>query len=536
MRKRILALVVVLSLLVMGTAYAEEPNWPTLADRAKCETKIEKITDEPVTISIWIDFAPTDISNMVDDFQSLDLLKTLEAKTGVDIELICAPVGEGATNFSLLLASGKMPDIILGFDNFYAKGGDAAIEEGVIIDLKELVEQYAPNYQAFRTASVYRSRVTMTDEGRMPYFCQMTFNDEQPMTYGGPIIRKDVLEKLGMEMPVTFDDWHTYLRRAKDELGMSRALGFSYNGISKYNAFNAAFGFGAPDSAQGGNFYVVDDKVMYGAMSEGYKAYLQQMNKWYADGLIDPDFTSTISFDDGIAMLSGDLCAGSSDHSGVLGYINMLGQASNPDFEFVAAPYPVFNEGDQLHYGYIKAGSPIVKAAAITTSCKNPEIAVKLIDQLYTDEGFMLCNYGTEGKTYELVDGVPVFNELIANNEKGTAAHMLALYAASAHWPFEYVLGHADAAGLDASAVVWDANNDYAWSFPAAVTLTTEEKEVFSKYFTDITTYVEEMTVKFIMGLESFDAYDSFTATLEDLGINEVLSVYQAAYDRYLNR
>lgn len=536
MRKRLVALILVLSFVLMGTAFAQETSWPTLADRAKMTTKIQKVTDEPVTISIWIDFAPTDISNMIDDFQNLDLLKTLEEKTGVDIELICAPVGEGATNFSLLLASGKMPDVILSFDGFYAKGGDAAIEEGIIIDLRELVEQHAPNFQAVRTASLHRSRVTLTDAGYMPYFCQLAFNDEQPMTYGGPIIRLDVLEKLGMEMPVTFDDWHTYLTRAKNELGMSRALGFSYNGISKYNAFNAAFGFGASDSAQGGDFYVKDDKVCFGAMSENYKAYLQLMNQWYEEGLIDPDFTSTISFDDGIAMLSGDLCAASSDHSGVLGYINMLGQAVNPEFNFVAAPYPVFNEGDQLHYGFIKSGSPMVKAAAVTTACKNPIVAVKLIDQLYTDEGFMLCNYGTEGKTYELVDGVPVFNDMIANNEKGTAAHMLALYAASAHWPFEYVLGHADAAGLDASAVVWDANNDYAWSFPGAVTLNAQEQEVYAKYFSDITTYVEEMTVKYIMGLESFDTYDVFVATMEELGINKVLEAYQAAYDRYLNR
>lgn len=537
--KKGLAFLLALMLLFGCTAIAEESSWGTLADKVQGTSKIERITDEPVTITIWIDFAPTDISNLVDDIQQIDLIRTLEEKTGVDIELVVAPTDEGANNFSLLLTNrSKMPDIIIGFDAFYAKGGDAAINEGIIYDLKDLVAEYAPHYEKARTASIYRERASVTDEGHMPYFCQFTFNDELPMTYGGPVIRQDLLDQLGMEMPVTFDDWHEYLKRAKDELGKVRALGFSYNGVSKYNAFNAAFDFGMADSAQGGDFYINDGKVCFGPLAEGYKDYIHMMNSWYEEGLIDPDFTSTITFDDGIAMLSGDLCAGSSDHSGLISYINILGTAVNPDFNFVAAPYPVLKEGQILHYGYVKGGAALNYSAAVTTNCKHPEIAVKLMDQLFTDEGFMLCNYGTEGKTYNLVDGLPVFTDLIANNEKGTAAHMLAAYAAAAHFPFEYVLGHADEAGLDSSALIWDTNNDYAFSFPNGVTLNTAEKEVYAKYFADITTYVEEMTVQYIMGLEDVDAtYDSFVETLRtELHLDDVLAAYQSAYDRYLAR
>lgn len=536
--KRILAFLVAAVMMLSSVAFAQADVAALVAEKAQGTSKIEKITDEPVTITIWIDFAPTDISNLVDDIQKIDLLTTLEEKTGVHVELICAPVGEGANNFSLLLSNrDKLPDIIMGFDSFYAKGGDAAIEEGIIYDLKDLVAEYAPHYEAARTASPHRERYTITDAGHMPYICQFTFNDELAMTYGGPVIRQDLLDQLGMEMPVTFDDWHEYLSRCKNELGKVRALGFSYNGVSKYNAFNAAFDFGMADSAQGGDFFIKDGKVSFGPMDAGYVDYIHMMNSWYEEGLIDPDFTSTITFDDGIAMLSGDLCAGGSDHSGLISYINILGSELNPDFKFVAAPYPVLEEGQTLHYGFIKGGANINNSAAITTACKNPEIAVKLLDQLFTDEGFMLCNYGTENKTYNLVDGLPVFNDIIANNDKGTAAHMLAAYAASAHFPFEYVLGHADEAGLDSSAVVWDSNNDYAYSIPNGITLNAAEKEIVAKYFAEITTYVEEMTVQFIMGLEDIDAmYEGFVETLRELHVDDVLAAYQAAYERYLSR
>ena len=44
------------------------------------------------------------------------------------------------------------------------------------------------------------------------------------------------------------------------------------------------------------------------------------------------------------------------------------------------------------------------------------------------------------------------------------------------------------------------------------------------------------MTVKFIMGLESIDQYDNFVQVLKDQGIEEVMSAYQTAYDRYMSR
>ena len=540
MLKKALSLLLACLLLAGCLSFAsaeEEIAWPSLADRAKMETKIERLTEEPVTLTMWMDLGAHDITDVVGDVQNLDILKALEEKTGVHIELIVPPIGEADSNFSLMLTSGKLADIIIGFDGFYALGGDAAIDEGIILDLTDLVEQYAPHYQAVRTASEYRTINTVTDSGRMPYFCNISFQDRTGKTYGGPIIRQDVLDKLGMDTPVTFDDWHEFLTRAKDELGMSRGFGLANGGVAKYNALNTAFDFGMSDPAQVSNyFYVQDGKVCFGPLSEGYLSYVTMMRDWYAEGLIDPDFTSTITFDDGIAMMSSDLCAATSEHGGVLDYINGLGKSVNPDFQFVPVADPVLEEGQQLHYGYINGGAPIGKSAAVTTSCKNPELAVRLIDQLYTDEGFMLCNYGTEGTSYTLVDGEPVFTDLILNNEKGTTTHMMCAYAAHIAWPFEGVLGREDTDALARYAVTWDANNDYSYSFPGGATPTKEENEVFGDYYPDIQTYVDETTVRFIMGLEPLENYPAFVEQLHNLGIDEVLASRQSAYDRYINR
>lgn len=44
------------------------------------------------------------------------------------------------------------------------------------------------------------------------------------------------------------------------------------------------------------------------------------------------------------------------------------------------------------------------------------------------------------------------------------------------------------------------------------------------------------MVNKFIMGVEPLDKFDEYVDTLNKIGLEEVLRVQQAAYDRYLAR
>ena len=50
-----------------------------------------------------------------------------------------------------------------------------------------------------------------------------------------------------------------------------------------------------------------------------------------------------------------------------------------------------------------------------------------------------------------------------------------------------------------------------------------------------ITTYIDEEVVKFFVGDRDFSEYDVFIAKIKEMGIDDVLAVQQAAYDRYMN-
>ena len=63
------------------------------------------------------------------------------------------------------------------------------------------------------------------------------------------------------------------------------------------------------------------------------------------------------------------------------------------------------------------------------------------------------------------------------------------------------------------------------------------ESETYAARAGDIATYLEEYMAKVIEGTENInETYDSMIQYCFDLGLQEVLDIKQAAYDRYMNR
>lgn len=66
--------------------------------------------------------------------------------------------------------------------------------------------------------------------------------------------------------------------------------------------------------------------------------------------------------------------------------------------------------------------------------------------------------------------------------------------------------------------------------------MTYDEQIEFNSIYTDVQTLVQESTVKYIIGAESMDSYDSFVQKLHDYGIDKCLAIRQAQADRYSSR
>lgn len=62
-----------------------------------------------------------------------------------------------------------------------------------------------------------------------------------------------------------------------------------------------------------------------------------------------------------------------------------------------------------------------------------------------------------------------------------------------------------------------------------------ESKELAS-IMDNINSYVDDMTYKFIMGVEPIERYSTFIAQIKKLKIDRALAIQQAAYNRFKKR
>ena len=69
-----------------------------------------------------------------------------------------------------------------------------------------------------------------------------------------------------------------------------------------------------------------------------------------------------------------------------------------------------------------------------------------------------------------------------------------------------------------------------------AVTMTVDEANEYASLFNDIDSYMKEQISLFIQGKRSLDEYPEYRATLESMGIERMIELEQAAYDRYMAR
>lgn len=488
------------------------------------------IVDEPTTLSYFV----ADDSNaaiMTTDWNDNEFYQEMERRTGVHLEFEMVSSADYQTNFNLMIASGNLADMIYVGASYYAEGVDAAIDDGYFLDLTDLVDEYMPNYEKVRTSDVQYELLSTTDSGRLGAVYELRQSKQGPWL--GLWIRQDWLDDLGLETPVTFDDYHEVLTAFKNEKGATAPL------ILNFSGSDGEFG-----TMSGGlnvlNSWQLDEtgKVNFGPYMDAWKEYVTIMHQWYTEGLIDPDFMAT---DERTADMA-KVVTGASGLFAALYTMPSVYEAASEDPNMNLAPVnpPVMNEGDE---GHIRLRDSYTSGnTAISADSENWEVALRWLDYLYTDEGALLANYGVEGDTFEFDEnGKPVFTDKILNNENGwtmtqTVASYLCPSAGIANWS-DWTRELAGVPEKDQACYdVWSEFSD-DWRLPSSVTLTQDESTERAALYADISTIVKEQTAQFISGaLDIEENWDAYISALEASGMERAIEITQAAYDRYLAR
>lgn len=485
------------------------------------------LTEEPVTLTIWKSWA----NDYTPDLNKYAIIDEIEEKTGVRLEFTTVASSAATEKYGMLLSSGDLPDLIMHNNiSGYPGGGEKAIVDGIYVDMTDLVENYMPNYRALRLIDETTRKMTVTDNGKMWGIFMLRSTDNMEVVpepaWCGLVIRKDWVDDLGIDMPVTIDDWHEVLTAFKNEKGCEAPLMVGNDGVPTYDYFLSAYGVTS-------DFYNDNGTVKFGPIEEGYRQYLEMASQWYAEGLIDPNFISNnVGSNTPVDYIAtGKAGAGTLSWAATADTYVQDGRATDENLYLAAVKGPVLHEGEATQ---ARCTSYAVQVAtAMTTSCKHPEIAAMWMDYMYTRDGMQWNSYGDEScYTYE--NGQYAYTDVIMNGSNGLSGqseqfcHIFGDNVGMVSWQRFDLLNPAER--LEARNVY---ESDGTSLIIPQIEMTDEEGREYNSLYTDIQTMVQEKTAAYVMGTESLDTYDAFVSTLKSLNIDRCIELKQAALDRY---
>ncbi|ASA19839.1 extracellular solute-binding protein [Paenibacillus donghaensis] len=488
------------------------------------------------TLTYW-GALPNNLTGVKSQHAEVPIYQEWQKQTGIKVNFTAPPANQVDESFNVMLASGELPDMLeYNFFNFPG-GPEKAIKDGYIMELNDLIDKYAPNYKKYLQEHPEIEKMVKTDNGSY-YSFPFIRGDESLLTFQGPVIRKDWLDELGLPVPETIEEWTTTLKAFKEKKGAAAPISF----VAKPRVFNE-LGNGGFVGAFGvtRDFYLEDGKVKFGPAEPGYKQFLGLFQQWYADGLLDKDVSTVDSKVMDANITSGETGATWANSGGGIGKWQPILKEQDAKASIIAAPYPVLEKGTTPKFGQRDYSFSTGGMVALSATSKNAELAVKMLDYGYSEQGHMLFNFGTEGVSYTMKDGYPKFTDLLMSNpDKLAPSQAMSLYIrGNTMGPFvsdkrvsEQYLNMPE---QQAAVALWQKTDMAKYQIPL-VTPTPEESAEFANIMADVNTLVDEMTLKIILGTEPLDAYEEYLEKLNSVKLSRAIEIKQAALERYLKR
>ena len=444
-------------------------------------------------------------------------------------------ISGSADALKLRFASGDYPDVVMSNG---LSGVDVVkyADSGILLPLDEYINKKdTPNiYALLEEYPSVKGLITLSD-GHIYALPRIT--DFTPSCLESALfINKAWLDKLGLEIPTTMEELYDVLKafKTQDPNGNGKAdeIPMSFLSASGYHypeVLLSAWGISAKHGTWDQFLAVKDGKVLFAPVTEEWKKMIKYYNKLYEEGLLDMECITH----DGSAF--GTKVASAESKVGF--FWSNANMAGRPE-EYIAIP-PLGAEGNKpvwhIHpQGFTKANANLFE---MTVACENPQAVMRWIDQFYGEELAIQMTYGLVGNTLTLEDGKYTINEPPAGKSqslmlaKAIPGSAMGLF--KSEWidtKVEKTIAQGDQEKL--FAIYEDYVDDEIWPRPY---YETEDSATISRVTADLFRLVEEKKGKWIVGQADIDKeWDKYKKDLKNLGLDELVSISQKAYDVYL--
>ncbi len=507
---------------------------------ATAEALVLPVSKDKVTISYFA-MPELYVVSKMKGYADMDVFQELEKRTNVAIKWREESYTDPKAKMNLMFSTGEVEDVIWDAHLHAAGGAKKVMDDGLILPLNWYIEKFAPNLKKLLTENRPLLKEISLDDGRIYMFPEIRL-DPWTRANSGPVLRKDWLDKLGLKPPATIDEWYVVLKafREKDPNGNGKADEIPFVSLPLTSdswsilPFAGAFGFVYNNNL----LYLDGNTVKFPGLHPNFKAFLSTLARWYAEGLLDPEFASqdTKMMD---AKMTGD--RGGAYYGALSGGLGKYLSARKPGSTYDLIPVGIPKAPDGKMYINVGAYKALVPhGAAVGKNNKYMVETTKWMDYHYTDEGANLLNYGIEGKAHTVKDGKRIFTDLIMKNPNGlTLEEAAAKYAGGTIVqmpgfdlsPVNVQIKNAYPQQAQASAI-W-ARFDTSMIMPTVFMPADRTREA-AAIMTEVRTYMLEMTNKFVMGKEPLENFDKFTQTLKSLKVEKLVEYYNDAYQQWL--
>lgn len=532
LRSTALALTAVLAVTGLSACGSKgDPKEATTAKSAEADfsyTGAAPVTKTPgAKVSI---LAPNSWYSTV-DYANADIVKKIQENAGVTVDWTLVSPVNYKDSVSPMLASGTdLPNIVQlpDLDN-----NMTYITAGLFYPLDEYLDQM-PNYKKYLDENPGIKASLTAEDGHIYYLPQTAVtNNYQPCI----MINMEWLKKLNLPVPSTLDEFVEVLRafKANDMNGdgdVNDEIPLSITADKLSSMFGPAFGlpgmFGPSVGLDPVSSYYADDdgKVHYApAEAEKYKKYVTFLNQLYKEGLLEVEYTS-LTRDQITQRCAQNRTGATFDFSWQMSqlYSKQYSEYNGETGVMVGIP-PLSGDYKGVYLGR----TPISGIFGVSTSDKDPVLAMRFLDYSMSEEAQNYYVWGIEGESYTVgADGKKAYTEKAADNNW---LQQLGINAGC-------LPSHQSVEATDVLLPKWHVDVDKElqsyirdpWPF---IYSTKDEQNIIAQYQTDLSTYVAETNVAFITGTTSLDSFDSYLSTLDNMGLKDLLKVKQQQYDRF---
>lgn len=504
----------------------------------------------------------------ITDYEDNYLTKKLEEELGIDIRfhLLSADAEEVKTQLALLFsAKQNMPDIICT-GSMSAQSIMEYGSKGVFVALNDLISDSAkaPNFNAIASEEDRASMIKAATSADGNIY---GIPNSEPATWNLTPFRMYMnevwLDKLNLTMPTTTEEYYEVLKAfatqdpngngTNDELAAYGISAGTYGENLTIPLMNSFIYY--PASTITSATLTLDDsgsKVIAPFVQEGWKEGLTYMNKLCSEGLLPASvftddktqFMAVLNNED--ANLVGSLSTGSLSR-----WNDYDNNTNGQEYAMLA---PLKGPGGVAYSPYIQYNP--VPMWFITSSCKNPELALKLGDLFYRQDYSNIARYGEEGvdwTTEESVISQPqysnayieaglydkvtlvVLNDIWSENTNKFWRNINPRYA-SIDDSNTYALSDPYDSSVKSSKFYAD---NYSYNFNAhpehllpALSYTFDEADEQADAIVNISSYVSQSMAQFITGARPLSDWDNYVKDIENMGLAVWLENAQAAFDR----